>query len=267
MKTQTLLAALMAASLNLTIAYAQNKDPYVAPKNAEPPVAATSSAENEASPGPVNLSICYEDFSVPLEMAAALQRTQLDDAALYAKLTASLGKNEVKQETFVVLRARSGQKAMAEGIAEMIYPTEYEAAKIPNAAGEEKKKGEEAKKADPVVIAKATGLATPALPTAFETKNTGFTIEIEPMLSEDRKFVDLRFVPEHVTLVGHSKWGQGISEAEMPEFECQRINTSATLRVGIPFLIGTMNCPPISKVDPDSSNRVWFAFITATLAK
>jgi hypothetical protein len=263
MKTQTLLAALMAASLNLTIVNAQDKgaDPYVAPEKAGQPV-----ANKEAPPVPINISICYEDFSVPLALAASLQRTHLDDAALYAKLTESLGKTEVKQETFVVLRARSGQRATAEGIAEMIYPTEYETARMSKAVGNEQKKGE-GNNATPAMTPEAPGLVAPALPRNFETRNTGFTLEIEPNLSNDDKIVDLRFIPEHATLVGRSKWGQGISEAEMPEFENQRTNTSCTLRLGLPFLIGTMNRPPVSKVDPDSANRVWFAFVTATLAK
>jgi hypothetical protein len=53
----------------------------------------------------------------------------------------------------------------------------------------------------------------------------------------------------------------------MPDFDTQRIHTSSTLRLDQPFLLGTISRPPVSKVDPDSSNRVWYAFVTGTLAK
>jgi hypothetical protein len=36
---------------------------------------------------------------------------------------------------------------------------------------------------------------------------------------------------------------------------------------GLPFLLGTMNRPPVSKVDADSDNRIWFAFVTVYSVK
>lgn len=265
MKTRTLLTALLAASLNLTIARSQEKgaDPYVAPKKDGTPVAAETNAAAEPSPEPKNLSICYEAFSVPLAMAATLQRSHLADPDLYAKLTSLIEKNEVKQETFTVIRNLSSQKATSESIQEQIYPTEYEAARIPNlGAGEEKNK-----KAAAVVTGQTSGLVAPVTPTAFSTRNVGFTLLIEPTLSADEKSLDLRLIPEHVTLASRSKWGQSLSEVEMPEFESQRINTAVTVKVDRPFLLGTMNPPPATKVESDSAKTVWFAFVTATLSK
>ncbi len=90
---------------------------------------------------------------------------------------------------------------------------------------------------------------------------------MEPTLSENGKVVDLRVVPEHVTMVGRSTWGQEISTTEMPIFECQRLSHAAIVPINQPFLLGTVNRPPVSSVDPDSANRVWFAFVTVTLAK
>lgn len=214
-------------------------------------------------PGP-NISICYETFSLPLAMAAKIQREQLPDSKFYERILAAVEKEEARQESFTVLRTRSGQKAETESIIECQYPTNYESAKVGKSAnnvtvspGTDAAPGTE----------KASGARTPATPKNFETKNIGNTLELEPNLSEDEKFVDLRLLPEHETLGGKISWGQEFSTAELPEFEIQRINTSATLRINQPFLLGTYSRPPVSKVDPDSANRVWFAFVTATLAK
>jgi hypothetical protein len=50
---------------------------------------------------PNNLSICYEAFSLPLALAVQLQRENLADAALYAKIVAELGKDTVRQESLI----------------------------------------------------------------------------------------------------------------------------------------------------------------------
>lgn len=227
--------------------------------------------------GPKNISVCYETFSLPLAMAAKLQREQLADPELYERLVAAVEKETVRQETLTLLRCRSSQKATTESISEQIYPTEYEAAGVPgsvtvSATPSTAKDGpapvpdaEKGKNAtDPTTF---DGVRTPATPSAFDTRNTGVTLEFEPTLSDDEKLVDLRIVPEHNTMVGRSSYGQGVSITEMPVFETQRSNTAAAVRVNQPFLLSTMNRPPVSKVDPDSANRVWFAFVTVSLAK
>ncbi len=66
MKTRTLLAALRAASLNLTIANAQEKgaDPYVAPEKHGPPAAAGPGTEDKSLDQPNNVSICSASTSL-----------------------------------------------------------------------------------------------------------------------------------------------------------------------------------------------------------
>jgi hypothetical protein len=261
MKIHTLLITTLAVA---TLG-AQEKpaDPYAKDK-AEP-------AAQEAPSVSTNVSVCYEDFSLPLAMAAAMQREQLTDAALYAKLVAAVGKDTVRQETFSMLRAISGQKATVENITEQIYPTEYQSPQVSNAVttgvtGTDKDGKEIPANAlpvpGPVAIAR-----TPAMPSAFETRNTGFTLEIEPTLSDNGKEVDLRLVPDHVTLVGQSTAGQEFSTTEMPIFESQRINTTAKVKIGEPYLLGTLSRPPGSEQEEDSANRVWFGFVTAKIAK
>ena len=110
-------------------------------------------------------------------------------------------------------------------------------------------------------------LRTPATPTSFETRNSGRTVEVEATASADWQTIDLRVASDLVILVGTSKHGQGVNLTEMPEFESQRNTTGVNISTGKPFLLGTLNRPPNSKVDADAANRIWFAFVTASYAK
>lgn len=227
--------------------------------------------------GTHGITICYEDFSLPLATAARLQREQLPDSELYSLITSAVEKETAKQESFVILRGRSGEKVSSKGVCEELYPTEYEPAELPNSVGISISPPEVDNEPLPIpdseklknapVIDSRYNLRTPATPTAFLTRNTGLSIEAETTLGQDGKIVDLRIIPEHVNMVDRSSWGQEISTLDMPTFEAQVIQTSATVSINSPYLLGTMNRTPNSKVDPDSANRVWFAFVTVTLAK
>ncbi len=246
-------------------------------KKADPYRAGEPAPDTSEQQIPQNISICYETFSLPLAMAAKIQREQLSDSELYARILAAVEKEEARQESFTVLRSRSGQKATTESVSEQVYATEFEPPELPQSVGVSITPAEVKDAPTPIPdpekmknaadLESFAGLKTPATPTAFEKRNVGNTFEIEPTLGEDNKILDLRLAPEHVTLVGQSTDGQGLSKTEMPIFEAQRISTSASFFVGQPFLLGTVSRPPNSKVDADSATRVWFAFVTATLAK
>ena len=79
------------------------------------------------------------------------------------------------------------------------------------------------------------------------------------------KIIDLRIEPDAVFLAGNSEWGQELSKTEMPIFERQSLNTGATILPKRPYLLGTFNRPPSSKIASNSANRVWFAFVTARI--
>ena len=237
MKTSTpVIAALSLGCLPLIAEpAAPPRDPFVRD-------AATSTAPTESVPK--FASICYETFSLDLAQAAALYRQKLSDAKLYAEITARVAKGQAKQESFAVLRAQSGQRSSLESMSEFRYPTEFT---LPG---------------PPAPTAPAGSIA-PVTPTAFETRNVGFTLEIEATIGENDPIVDVRLVPETVTLADRVTWGQGTSQTEVPVFESQRVNTSLTVVAGQPRLVGTPSRPPVSKVDADSANRVWFSFMTA----
>jgi hypothetical protein len=136
--------------------------------------------------------------------------------------------------------ARSGQKAQAASIEEAIYPTEYEPASMPAKVEFKNKKEAEAAKVAP------RDLATGPAPTAWETRNVGPTLEIEPTLSEDNKTIDLRFAPEIVYHVGNTVWAEwkdqyGKTLVQMPKFYTVRINTAVTLAAGQYLMVAAVS--------------------------
>lgn len=244
------------------------------------------SVGSEASPATVepapdagsalNLSLCYETFSLPLAQAARFQRQRVADPELYERLVAMTEQGAAAQETFTMLRLRSGERASSESVGEQIYPTEYEPAELPNnvGIGVAAKGGKDSPEVpDPPALAAAPpvasidGLRTPATATSFESRNVGLTLEAEATTNVGETIVDLRLDHDHVTLVDRLGWGQEISEVEFPEFERRGGQSGVTLAFNRPFLLGTVNRPPVSKVDPDSASRVCFAFVTVTKAR
>jgi general secretion pathway protein D len=147
--------------------------------------------------------------------------------------------------------ARSGQKATIEVIREFIYPTEYEPPEIPQSVGS----GESGGIGGTVSFIPVT----PATPTAFETRNTGVTLEIEPTIGENDFMIDLRFVPEIVEFEGFINYGSPIFGAddsvltenriEMPVFSTRRVNTSLTIYDGYTVAVGGLMREDVQNVE------------------
>jgi|694.fasta_scaffold19011_2 general secretion pathway protein D len=174
--------------------------------------------------------------------------------------------------------ARSGQKAKIEVIREFIYPTEYEPPEIPQSIGGQGNGGGLG----------GGGVAnipvTPSTPTAFETRNTGVTLEIEPTIGENDFMIDLRFVPEIVEFEGFINYGSPIqtpaqagflentldslgnvigirqvpstpesvlteNRIEMPVFSTRRVNTSLTIYDGYTVAVGGLMREDVQNVE------------------
>ncbi len=160
--------------------------------------------------------------------------------------------------------ARSGQKATIEIIREFIYPTEYEPPELPNSVGQTSGNlglggiGGSGGGSFPV---------TPATPTAFDTRNTGVTLEIEPTIGENDFVIDLRFVPEIVEFEGFINYGSPIqspgtdalgnpvvsiiteNRIEMPVFSSRRVNTALTIYDGYTVAVGGLMREDVQNVE------------------
>ena len=222
------------------------------------------------------LSIRYETFSLDLVSAASIMRSDRLDAALYELILELVKNSKATQDSLTVLRCRAGQKGKSESIAEYIYPTEWGPAEIPQNLGIQITPPKSMDGSSAPAIPQTEKLSnaprvediplftTPAHPTAFEHRNLGFTMEVEPQPQADPNTIELRIAPEHVDLAGLSKWGQGVSQLVTPEFETRRISTAIRAQAGVPRLLGTINRPSDSKIDAESAGRVSLVFVTVS---
>ncbi len=160
--------------------------------------------------------------------------------------------------------ARSGEKATIEVIREFIYPTEYEPPELPNSVGTTTSIGG-------IGGGGAGGSSsfpvTPATPTAFETRNTGVTLEIEPTIGENNYTIDLRFAPEIVEFEGFINYGSPIqspasdamgnpiqvtiteNRIEMPVFSTRRVTTALTIYDGYTVSVGGLMAESVQNIE------------------
>ncbi len=162
--------------------------------------------------------------------------------------------------------ARSGQKATIEIIREFIYPTEYEPPELPNSVGQT---GGGFFGGGGGILGGGGGSfpVTPATPTAFETRNTGVTLEIEPTIGDNDFVINLRFVPEIVEFEGFINYGSPIqspstdalgnpvtaiiteNRIEMPVFSTRRVNTDLTIYDGYTVAVGGLMREDVQNVE------------------
>ncbi len=160
--------------------------------------------------------------------------------------------------------AKSGQKATIEIIREFIYPTEYEPPELPNSTGVSGGIG-----GGILGVGGGGGSfpVTPATPTAFDTRNTGVTLEVEPTIGDNDFVIDLRFVPEIVEFEGFINYGSPIqspgtdalgnpvvsviteNRIEMPVFSSRRVNTSLTIYDGYTVAVGGLMREDVQNVE------------------
>jgi general secretion pathway protein D len=99
---------------------------------------------------------------------------------------------------------KNGLKATVEITREFIYPTEFDPPQLPQGA--------------PALQAILVGgggvpdaaIATPTTPTAFEMRKTGVLLEVEPVISEDGRTVELTISPEVTDFEGFVNYGSPI---------------------------------------------------------
>ena len=169
-----------------------------------------------------------------------------NDAGLRDKIQKMLDEGKASMLETQMIVSRSGEKVTSESVQEYIFATEYEPAEITNTS----LKKEEAE--GPRALAPE--------PTAFETRNVGVTMELEPTLGEDGKTIDIRLAPEivwHVENVNWTTWKDKNSDAgvKMPVFYSMRINTGITALDGLYHHACTMT-PRDEKGNPDPSRKV-----------
>lgn len=103
---------------------------------------------------------------------------------------------------------KSGQRAVIEIVREFRYPTQFQPPQIPQTVGSVRNDS-----GGGSIIPLGSGSTvpvTPTTPTAFETRNTGVTLEVEPVVGPDGITIDLNLVPQVVEFEGFINYGSPI---------------------------------------------------------
>jgi general secretion pathway protein D len=95
---------------------------------------------------------------------------------------------------------KSGQRAIMEVIREFRYPRTYTQPQVPSISSSTTTIGATV----PVVV-------TPTTPQDWETRNTGVTLEVEPVVGGDATTIDLNLVPQVVEFEGFINYGSPIN--------------------------------------------------------
>lgn len=142
---------------------------------------------------------------------------------------------------------KSGQRAVIEIIREFRYPTEFDPPQIPQTFS-------------PPTTSSAIGSTsassgafpvTPTTPTAFETRNTGVTLEVEPTVGPDGYTIDLNLVPQVVEFEGFINYGSPIKTVSPASLLAGGGSTSVTLTDNV------INQPIFSTRKVTTSVSIW----------
>ena len=225
------------------------------PSNPALPVSNIGTAANRSGDGAINRNSIDAILNNPLRTAnnanvapgIAAITGLFSDGQVQLIMRGLAQKKGTDLMTAPSVTAKSTQKATIEIIREFIYATEYEPPQLPQQNNNANLLGGGGGNA---------GFATPSTPSAWETRNTGVTLEIEPTIADNNYVIDLRFVPEIVEFEGFINYGSPIkspstdvfgnpttvvisdNRIEMPVFSTRRVNTSLSIYDGYTVAVG-----------------------------
>lgn len=178
-----------------------------------------------------------------------------DGKPLYEEVAALLAAGKAERREVVYGRADFGTRMKIESVDELIYPTEYDPPEIPNS----------------VTIQNVSSDLVPrtgATPTAFETRNVGVTVEVDPVLA-DTGLIHLQMSAEEVEFHGRdyqvdpkSPDADGVRGVWMPKFYTMKVTTSIHLRVDGTALVGSFK-----PSTPEDASRRLLLFVHARVIR
>lgn len=119
---------------------------------------------------------------------------------------------------------RSGQTSKIEIIQELRYPTEYEPPEIPQGVGNGIGNGFDGFGGGGGAVNNPP--ITPAMPTSFEKRDIGVILEVSPIVSADRRYIELALKPELVNFDGFVNYGTPITQPAAPSGLAGVLNTN-----------------------------------------
>ena len=191
---------------------------------------------------------------MPTRKAVALQPRFQDPAQVsnaQQEVLKMVQNGQAELVDWPIVTTRSGNRAVSQNNQEIRYPIDFEQPQVivnaatpdmaftpsPTAPSEPEKPKAAARtapKEKPTILA--------AIPSSFETRNAGVTLELEPVISPDGKQIDVQIAPSHVTLLGYEKTKVTAEDysvtVDQPKFESLKTSTNLTLKSGEPHLFG-----------------------------
>jgi general secretion pathway protein D len=158
---------------------------------------------------------------------------------------------------------KSGQRAIIEVVRELRYPGTYTAPQVPSISSTTGTTVIGAAAAVPVVV-------TPTTPATWETRNTGVTLEVEPVVGGDATTIDLNLIPQVVEFEGFINYGSpinavgvntlaGISVSQpveltanvinQPVFSTRKVTTSVSVYDGQTVVLGGLMREDVQKTE------------------
>jgi type II secretory pathway component GspD/PulD (secretin)/tetratricopeptide (TPR) repeat protein len=157
---------------------------------------------------------------------------------------------------------KSGQRAIIEVIRELRYPGTYTPPQVPSISS-----------STSTVIGASTTVpvvVTPTTPSTWETRNTGVTLEVEPVVGGDATTIDLNLIPQVVEFEGFINYGSpifavgvntaaGVSIANsilltpnvinQPVFSTRKVTTSVSVYDGQTVVLGGLMREDVQKTE------------------
>jgi general secretion pathway protein D len=135
--------------------------------------------------------------------------------------------------------AKSGGSARVEVVREFLYPNEYSPPEVPQ------------------TTCSGTQPVTPATPVAFDKKDIGVILNVEPTVGPDRRTIDLSLTPEVTEFEGFINYGspilnRGIVVTEnvinYPVFSQRKVETAVSIYDGQTVVLGGLIREDVQKV-------------------
>jgi general secretion pathway protein D len=135
---------------------------------------------------------------------------------------------------------KSGQRAIIEIVREFRYPTTFTQPQVPQISS-----------STTVLNGVVPVVVTPTTPQTFETRNTGVTLEVEPVVGPDGVTIDLNLVPQVVEFEGFINYGSPINAVG--------VNTVAGISISTPVRLtdNVINQPVFSTRKVTTNVSVW----------
>jgi len=147
------------------------------------------------------------------------------------------------------ITTKSGQRAVIEIVREFRYPTSFTEPKVPDIQGRGSSNTASTTIALPVV--------GPSTPSNFETRNTGVTLEVEPVIGSDGITIDLNLVPQVVEFEGFINYGSPINTVNPALLGFSPSTLLGTTTQSITLTDNVINQPIFSTRKVTTSVSVW----------